>query len=131
MQREELEATLQPVLIDVRERSTVADRFIDRDLYQISIATLWANLVLNPGDVGMEEADLELAHDLINTEIAAQLGAQADLRACFSYLNSKPGEQAMQSVKLGQNHKDMLLYFASMILDPEGHQRWMDELRET
>ncbi len=126
----ELRAALRPILDDVRERSTVAERFIDRDLYQISIATLWANLVLNPDDVGLAEADLEAAHDAINLEIAEHLGRSHNLTECFRYLNSKPGERAMAEVRLSKNHKDMLLYFASMILDPDGHKRWMQELRD-
>jgi hypothetical protein len=28
------------------------------------------------------------------------------------------------------HHRDLLLYFASMILDPEGHRRWMTEVAE-
>jgi len=45
-------------------------------------------------------------------------------------LNSKAGERAMQSARLNQAHKDMLLYFASMILDPDGHKRWLNEIKQ-
>ena len=34
----------------------------------------------------------------------------------------------MQEARLTQNHKDLLLYFSSMILDPEGHRRWMQSI---
>ena len=36
----------------------------------------------------------------------------------------------MGEAQLNQTHKDLLQYFSSMILDPEGHKRWMEEIRE-
>jgi hypothetical protein len=48
----------------------------------------------------------------------------------FTFISSKPGEQAMVEAKLNQTHKDLLQYFSSMILDPDGHKKWMDEIRE-
>ena len=36
----------------------------------------------------------------------------------------------MVEARLNQTHKDLLLYFSSMILDPEGHRKWADELKE-
>ena len=39
-------------------------------------------------------------------------------------------EQTMAEVKLNQTHKDLLQYFSSMILDPEGHKKWMQEIRD-
>ena len=57
-------------------------------------------------------------------------------RAKFEQLTSdlldrcaSPCEQAMKDARLTQNHKDLLLYFASMILDPDGHARWADKVR--
>jgi hypothetical protein len=44
---------------------------------------------------------------------------------CFRFINSKAGEQAMKEARLNQTHKELLLYFSSMILDPDGHRRWM------
>ena len=40
-----------PVFADIRERATVADRFLDRDLYRVYVSTLWANVVLSPDEV--------------------------------------------------------------------------------
>jgi hypothetical protein len=130
MQDANLQAILQPVLTDVHERASVAGRFIDKDQYQIYMATLWANMVLNPGDINLKQSDLEGAHDVLNTEIGRVLGPKQDLTECYRYLNSKSGEKAMQGARLNQTHKDMLLYFASMILDPDGHKRWLDEIKE-
>jgi hypothetical protein len=37
----------------------------------------------------------------------------------------------MADASLTQTHKELLLYFASMILDPEGHKRWMEEVSDS
>lgn len=127
---QELDARFGPVLEELAERSRIAERFVDKDVYRIRVATLWTNVVLDPDDVGIRSADLEPLHDVINRRIADVLGPQEDLTACFRYLTSRAGEQAMQSARLTQNHKDLLLYLASMILDPEGHRRWMSEISD-
>ena len=119
-----------PVFADIRERSTVADRFIDRNLYSIYIATLWANVVLSPEDVGLLEEDLEDLHDLVVEEMAEVLGADTSLQDIFKFVTSKDGERAMAEARLTQSHKDLLSYFASMILDPDGHRRYMDYVRD-
>ncbi|MCY4213687.1 MAG: hypothetical protein OXF68_08695 [Gammaproteobacteria bacterium] len=126
-----LRARLKPVLEDMVKRSAVAGRFVHRDTYRIMLATLWANLVLKPEDAGIGEADLEAAHDILSTEAQAVLGDGEDLTACFAFLNSKPGEAAMQEARLSKTHKDLLLYFCSMILDPDGHRKWMERMRES
>lgn len=130
MSRSDLEAVFEPVLNDISQRSLVADSFVDKDLYRIYVATLWANVVLDPADVGIGEDDLEDLHDIVNGRIAEILGTDHTIRECFSFINSKSGEQAMQAAQLTKNHKDLLLYFSSMILDPEGHKRWMDHVED-
>jgi hypothetical protein len=127
---EELREAFTAVLDDIGERSSVADRFIDRDVYQLYLATLWANVVLNPDEVGLTEAELPALHEVLNERLVAVLGEGASVTECFRFVNSKRGERAMQEASLTKTHKDLLLYFCSMILDPEGHQRWMEELAE-
>ena len=129
MRKEDLQAAFGPVLDEVAERSQVADAFLDKDLYRIYIATLWANVLLDPSDVGIGEADLETVHDLVNEQIGDVLGSGTDIRECFRFVNSKAGERAMGAAKLTQRHKELLLYFSSMILDPDGHRRWMENVR--
>ncbi len=130
MIRSDLEAAFDPVLNDISERSRVAGSFVDKDLYRIYIATLWANVVLDPGDVGIGENDLEAVHDIVNNRVAEILGADQNIRECFRVVNDQSGEQAMQAAQLTKNHKDLLLYFSSMILDPDGHKRWMQDVDE-
>lgn len=128
MSQAELAERFDPILADVARRSRVADTFVDRNLYQLYIATLWANVVLNPEDAGLDADDLEDLHELVNARIAAVLGPDEAIKTCFSFVNSRAGELAMQEARLTQNHKDLLLYFASMILDPDGHRRWMHSI---
>ena len=128
---EDLFAQFRPVLEDITERSTVVDRFIDKDIYRILAATVWANVVLDPDAVGLDEFALEDLHDIVNDWSGRILGVEAGTIAeMFRWLNSKAGERAMQQAQLTPNHRDLLLYFASMILDPDGHRRWMDTIRD-
>ncbi len=119
-----------PVFEDIRERSTIAEKFIDRDLYRVYVATLWSNVVLSPEEVGLEEEDIEDLHDVVVQEIEETLGAGTTLQNIFQFISSKDGERAMNEARLTQSHKDLLLYFSSMILDPEGHKKYLDYIRE-
>lgn len=125
----QLTERFEPVLDDLTARAAVADRFVDKDVYRILVCTLWVNVVLEPADAGLGEQHLEPLHDVLNRRIALVLGQDETLTSCFRYLDSKAGEQAMRAVRLTPQHRDMLLYFASIILDPEGHRRWMEEIR--
>ncbi len=124
-----LQQNFAPVFRDIRERSTVAERFLDRDLYRVYIATLWSNVVLSPEEAGLSEDDIEALHDVVAAEVADAMGPQETLHAIFKFISSKGGERAMNEARLTQSHKDLLLYFASMILDPEGHRKYMDHIR--
>ncbi len=119
-----------PVFKDIRERATVTERFIDRDLYRVYISTLWSNVVLSPDEVGLDEEDLPELHDIVIAEISDAIGTVDSLHEIFQFIVSKDGERAMQDARLTQSHKDLLQYFASMILDPDGHKRYMDYVRE-
>lgn len=126
----ESELRLSAIFDEIRAQATVAETFLDRDKYQLLVCTMWANLVMNPEDAGLSEGDLEAVHDDMVVELSADLGSDATLKTCFQFLTTKTGEQAMQSHKIGSTHRDLLLYFSSMILDPQGHERWSNQLRE-
>ena len=130
MTEAEMHRRFNDVLRDIEEHACVTERFVDRDLYQLYVATLWANIVLNPGDAGLTEAELEPLHGYLNERIAAILGPDASVTECFRFVNSKAGERAMGQARLNQTHRELLLYFSSMILDPDGHRRWMDSVLE-
>jgi hypothetical protein len=124
-----LAARFAPILDSMIRHATVAERFLDKDVYRILVCTLWANLVLNPGEADLAESELEAVHDLLNDQITEVVGADQNLKSCFEFLNGKAGERAMSEARLTLDHRDLLLFFASMILDPEGHRRWTDRLR--
>ena len=125
-----LKHAFEPVFVDIRERSTVVERFIDRNLFRLYMATLWANVVLSPDEAGIEEDDLPTLHDLVVAELVQVIGVGTDLESVFRFISSKEGEKTMAEAKLNQTHKDLLQYFSSMILDPDGHKRWMEEIRD-
>ena len=130
MSLQELAELFKPVLEDVEERSIVVERFIDKNLYQIYVATLWANVVLDPAEVGIAEEDLEDLHEVLNSRIATVLGAEQNVTECFRFINSRAGEIAMNEARVTKTHRELLLYFSSIILDPAGHKRWMDRVSQ-
>lgn len=126
----DLARIFQPILASVEKQSGVVERFLDKDLYRIYLATLWANLVLDPAAAGIDESDLENAHDVINLAAAKVLGEDEAIVSAYRFINGKEGESAMARAKLSSRHRQLLLYFCSMILNPEDHRRWMAEIRE-
>jgi hypothetical protein len=126
----QLQQRFTPLLDDLTQRAQVTERFVDKDVYRILVCTLWVNVVLDPGQAELSEQHLEPLHDIFNARIGQVLGSAESLKSCFRYLNGKNGEQAMKEARLTPEHRDMLLFFASIILDPDGHRRWMQELRD-
>lgn len=120
-----------PVLTEIAQRCAVADgAFVDKDVYTVFLATLWANIALDPASGGIDDADLPELHDYLNTRIAGVLGADATLSDCFRFVISNPGQTAMDRLHMTQSHKDLLGYFANMILDPDGHRALMQRARD-
>lgn len=125
-----LEKALEPILDSITERALVTDRFIDRDIYRLSVATLWSNLVMDPAGSGIDDSDLEEVHDIVSRACDVQLGGEEGLLGVFRWIDSNSGDAAMNKAHLQPEHADMLRYFASMMIDPERHRQWMTELRE-
>ena len=130
MTQSEIKEKFRPVFDDIRDRSTVVERFIDRDLYRVYVATLWSNVVLSPEEVGLSEEELEDLHDILLAEMSSAIGRQESLHPLFQFISSKDGERAMAEARLTQSHKDLLQYFASMILDPDGHKKFIADIRD-
>ena len=130
MTEAEIARALAPILKEVSERASVAGSFIDKDSYRIFLATVWANIVMDPSALGVAEEELESVHDLINLSAHQVLGEDAAITECFRFINSPGGERAMDKAKVSKTHRQLLLYFSSMILDPDGHRRWMDDVKE-
>jgi hypothetical protein len=127
---ERYDALYQPVLEEIESRSLLADRVLDKDVYRIYVATLWVNAVADPSEAGIEEWELEPLHDYLNERIPEVLGRGATIKDCFKFIASREGESAMERLRVRGTHRDLLMFFCSMILNPEAHERWMDVLRE-
>lgn len=123
-----LSARFAPILDEVEKRACVADAFVDKEVYRILLATVWANVVMNPDEAGIDIADLERVHDVINTRARRVLGGDDAIKDCFRFVTSRAGEAAMDQARVSKTHRELLLYFSSMILDPDGHRRWMADV---
>lgn len=126
----ELARIFQPILAAAAGQASVADRVVDKDLYRICLATLWANVVLDPAAAGIDETDLEAAHDIINLAASRVLGDDEAIAGAFRFIKTRTGEQALERAKVPRRHRHLLLYFCSMILDPEGHRQRMADARQ-
>lgn len=125
-----LRVKLGPVLNQMQDNSSVADSFVDKNRYQLFLCTLWSNLVLEPEQLDLEVEDLEHVLVIMNEEAKKILGYDDSVTQSFRFISSPAGEQEMNRAKLPRNHRDMLTYFSSMILDPEGHKKWMEQMKE-
>ena len=86
---------------------------------------------MDPENLDMTEADLEGAYRVIESEAENRLGGKDALVDAFRFLTTKDGEICMEKAKLRKSHKDMLRYFASMMVDPERHKQYMEEIRDS
>ena len=130
MNRDEIAEVLDPILVQIEKRSAIADTFVDKETYRLYLTTFWANLVMDPEEAQLTETDLELAHDVINEVADEILGESEAITESFRFIASRVGDIAMNKAKLSKSHRDLLTYFSSMILDPDGHRKWMSELRD-
>ena len=127
----ELARVFEPILNAAQKQASVADGVVDRDLYRIYLATLWANLALDPAAAGIDETDLEASHDAINGLARRVLGEEEAIAGAFRFIDGKEGERALARAKATSRHRALLSYFCSMILDPAGHRRRMAAARAT
>ena len=106
----------KPAVDEILEQCRIADDFIDKELFQVYIATVWGNAVLDPGKSGIDEDDLAILHDFLGEELDSVVGPGYDLRACYTFIMSDDGEQSLARLSITQRHKDFLHYFARLIL---------------
>ena len=84
--------------------------------YQIFLATIWGNAVVDPKGAGLEEADLELLHDYLNMELQEVVGSEATITTCFEFIVSQKGQNSLDRQKITSRHREFLNYFARLIL---------------
>lgn len=105
-----------PAVEEILEDCRLSDALVDKDRFQIMMATIWGNAVLDPARSGIEEADLPVLHDFFNEELSRVMGRGATLTDVFEFLVSKSGRDAMTRVQVTQRHKEFIVYFARLIL---------------
>lgn len=116
MTLEELAVIFDPIVDQVFDSCALTDNFADKEMFQIYIATIWGNAVLEPQQAGIDEDDLSLLHDYLNNVIVSIMGPNATVTSCFEFLQSKTGEDSMARFQLSKRHKDFLNYFTQLIL---------------
>lgn len=131
MESDEITRRIAPLLAEMDKQCMVTEHLMDKDQWRVFLTTMWSNLVMEPESLGMMEADLEDAYKVIETAAEKRLGGEDALVEAFRFLTTKDGERCMEKAKLRKSHKDMLLYFASMMVDPERHKQYMDDIRES
>ena len=107
----------------------VTEHLLDKDQWRLYLTTMWSNLVLNPASLGMIESDLEAAYGVIEKAAEGRLGGKDALVEAFRFITTKDGEHCMDKAKLRRSHRDMLKYFASMMVDPARHKQYLDAIR--
>ena len=116
MELNNLKELYAPAIDEILERCRITDEFIDKEKYQIFLATIWGNAVVDPKGAGLEEADLEILHDYLNIELQEVVGAEATLTTCFEFIVSKKGQDSLDRQKITSRHRAFLHYFARLIL---------------
>ena len=116
MELNHLKELYAPIIDEILERCRITDEFIDKEKYQIFLATIWGNAVVDPNGAGLEEVDLEVLHDYLNIELQEIVGSGATLTTCFEFIVSKRGQDSLDRQKITSRHRAFLNYFARLIL---------------
>ena len=108
-----------PAIEEILDQCRIAEGIVDKEKFQVFIATIWGNAVLEPERSGIEEKDLSSLHDFLNEEIARIVGEGADVTSCYEFIVSKKGEESLERQGTNTRHKEFLYYFAKLILQKE------------
>ena len=105
-----------PALDEIIDSCRITDDFVDKEQFQVLIATVWGNAVLEPERSGIETTDLEDLHDFLNEQIERVMGKGITVTNCFEFIVSKKGEDSLARQQVSATHKKFLHYFARLIL---------------
>ncbi len=119
MELSELRDRFIPAIEEILDQCRITDQIVDKEKFQVFIATIWGNAVLEPERSGIEESDLSSLHDFLNEEISRVLGENADITSCYEFIVSKKGEESLERQGTTTRHKAFLHYFARLILQKE------------
>ena len=116
---DELRARFVPAIEEILDQCRISDDFVDKEMFQVYIATIWGNAVLEPERSGIEESDLSSLHDFLNEEISRVVGEGNTVTSCYEFIVSKQGEESLERQGTSTRHKEFLHYFARLILQQE------------
>ena len=116
MNVEEARVRFSPAVQEIIDNCMIEDKFIDKDLFQVYICTIWGNAALDPEKSGIEESELPVLHDFLNEEIQTVLGTKTQIADCFEYLTSKKGKEALIRLQVAKHHREFIEYFGRIIL---------------
>lgn len=119
MELNHLKRLYMPAIDEIVERCKITDEFIDKEKYQVFLATIWGNAVIDPKGAGLDETDLESLHDFLNIEIGQVVGPGKTLTSCFEFIVSKKGRDSLDRQRVTARHRTFLDYFARLILGRE------------
>ncbi len=119
MEIAELRERFVPAIEEILNQCRITDDFVDKEMFQVYIATIWGNAVLEPERSGIGEDDLSSLHDFLNEEISRVVGVGCTVTSCYEFIVSKRGEESLERQKTSSRHKEFLHYFARLILQQE------------
>ena len=119
MELEEIRERFTPAIEEILNLCKITDDLLDKEKFQVYMATIWGNAVLEPNKSGLTERDLETLHDFLNEEIEAVVGKGSTITSCYDFIASKKGDESMARQQVTQRHRDFLYYFARLILGRE------------
>jgi hypothetical protein len=104
------------MLEDLVRMSTIDETIFDREAFQIYVATVWGNSVLEPERMHLTLDDLPTLHDYLNEELEKTVGLGTSVTSCFEFIESKAGEDSMNRYRVTRQHREFLKYFARLVL---------------
>ena len=108
-----------PAVEEILDQCRLVDEFVDKEKFQVMIATIWGNAVLEPERSSITEADQPILHDFLNEELDRVVGEGQTLTGVFEYIVSKPGLDSLTRLQTTERHREFLFYFARLILQRE------------
>lgn len=119
MNLEEARKKFVPAVEEILDECRLVDEFVDKEKFQVMIATIWGNAVLEPERSGINEDDLPVLHDFLNEELDRVVGKAETLMTTFEFLVSKKGQDSLIRQQTSQRHREFIRYFARLILQRE------------
>ena len=119
MNLEEARQKFVPAVEEILDECRLVDEFVDKEKFQVMIATIWGNAVLETERSGITEHDLPVLHDFLNEELDRVVGKEETLMTTFEFLVSKKGQDSLIRQQTSQRHREFIQYFARLMLQRE------------